>query len=124
MIIIVAAFIPIFGVRYVLLNRNGAAYQTQLHNLKLAEDQGRTLREKFKDDPRFKRVIFGSFTSGRAGFVVGGNVDSEEDVRYITNAVQAIACPVETRYSLVVSNGQTIFEWMDQHPEPPQWIRN
>jgi hypothetical protein len=94
---------------------------SQLHNLKLAEVQAKILEERFKDDPRFQKVKFGRYTSAGGGLSVVGDVQTENDIRFLTNAVESIPCPVEIHYSLDASNGLVGFRWYDRHDQAPEW---
>lgn len=96
---------------------------SQLHNLKLAEQQAKILREKFKDDARFQKVKFGQYTGCGGCFAVTGEVQSENDIRFLTNVVESIPCPIEIYYGLSASNGFVAFQWLDRHGEGPFWAR-
>ena len=78
---------------------------SQFRNLKLAEKQAKILREKLKDDTRFQKVKFGQYTDSGGCFSVVGDVQAEDDIRFLTNFVESIPCPVETYYHLTASNG-------------------
>ena len=94
---------------------------SQLHNLKLAEEHAKILREKFKDNARFQKVKFGRYTGAGGCFSVVGQVETEDDIRVLTNIVESILCPVETIYSLSASNGLVEFQWMNRHVQEPLW---
>ena len=95
----------------------------QLHNLKLVERLAKILRDKLKDDARFQQVKFGGYTGGGGCFSVVGHVQTEDDIRFLTNLVESIPCPIETLYSLSASNGFIEFQWTDRHSEVPRWTR-
>jgi len=94
---------------------------SQLHNLKLAEEHATILRERFKNDARFQKVQFGSYTGNGGCFWVGGAVQTEDDIHYVTNIVESIPCPLETYYDLTASNGFAGFQWFDRHGQEPYW---
>jgi hypothetical protein len=96
---------------------------SQFHNLRLAEKQAKIFREKFKGDARFQKVKFGQYTGSGGCFSVVGDVQSEDDIRFLTNVVESIPCPVEIYYHLTVSNGFVDFQWMDRHDRAAQWSR-
>lgn len=60
----------------------------QYHNLRLAEKQAKIFREKFKDDARFQKVKFGQYTDSGGCFSVVGHVQTEDDIRFLTNVVE------------------------------------
>jgi hypothetical protein len=95
----------------------------QLHNLKLAEIQAKILREKLKDDIRFQNVKFVRYTDAGAGLSIVGKVQTEDDIRFLTNFVESIPCPVEIHYSLSASNGFVEFQWSDRRNREPRWTR-
>ncbi|MGB7748829.1 MAG: hypothetical protein WBN75_16255 [Verrucomicrobiia bacterium] len=95
----------------------------QYHNLRLAENQAKILREKLKDDTRFQKVKFGQYTDSGGCFSVVGDVQTEDDIRFLTNFVESIPCPVKTYYHLTASNGFVDFQWMDKQDRAPQWAR-
>ena len=49
----------------------------QLHNLKLAERQAKTIRDKLKNDTRFQTVKFGVYTDSGGCFSVVGDVQTK-----------------------------------------------
>lgn len=93
----------------------------QLHNLKLAEEQAKIMQERFKDDERFQKVKFGGYTGAGGCFSVTGDVQTEDDIRYLTNIIESIKCPIEIYYGLHASNGYAEFQWLDRHEHEPQW---
>ncbi len=117
----VFAAIVIVTLLYIFVYWPISPFGSQLHNLKLAEEQAKMLREKFKDDPRFQKVKFGGYTGSGGCLFVGGEVQTEEDIRYLTNIVESIKCPVEIDYALRASNGYAKFEWFDRHDQEPVW---
>jgi hypothetical protein len=119
----VVAAIAIVALLYIFVYWPISPLGHQLHNLKLAERQAEILREKLKGDARFQQVKFGKYTDGGGGFSVAGHVQTEDDIRFLTNLVESIPCPVETLYSLSASNGFIEFQWMDRHNEQPRWTR-
>jgi hypothetical protein len=96
---------------------------SQLHNLELAEKQAKIFRERFKDDTRFQKVKFGGYTGCGGCFAVTGEVQSEDDICFLTNIVESISCPIEIYYVLSASNGFVVFQWMDRHDRAPLWSR-
>jgi hypothetical protein len=94
-----------------------------LHNLKLAEDHAKILQAKFRNDPTFQKIKFTQFYTYGAGLTVVGDVQAEEDIRYVTNAIESMPSPVEIHYSLSASNGLVEFSWYDRHSQEPQWTR-
>jgi len=95
----------------------------QLHNLKLAEKQAEILREKLKDDARFQNVKFVQYTDAGGCLSIVGKVQKEDDIRFLTNFVESIPCPVEICYSLSASNGLVEFQWSDRGKREPRWTR-
>jgi len=91
--------------------------------LKLAEEQAKRLQEKFKDDPKFEKVKFTQFYTYGGGLTVTGEVQSEDDIRYLTNIIESIPSPVEIHYSLSASNGYVEFYWYDRQDQEPRWSR-
>jgi hypothetical protein len=94
-----------------------------LHNLKLAEEHAKNLQEKFKGDPKFQKVKFTQFFGYGGGLTVVGDVQTEDDIRYLTNVIESIPSPVEIHYSLSASNGFVEFWWYDRHDQEPRWTR-
>jgi hypothetical protein len=94
----------------------------QLQNLKIAGEFSKKLSEKLGADPRFQKVTFGSYTGSGGCVSVGGRVESDEDVRLLTNAVESANCPLAIYYSLGISNGLGVFEWFNKGGAPV-WIK-
>ncbi|MBW8865451.1 MAG: hypothetical protein JF609_11140 [Verrucomicrobia bacterium] len=113
----------VVGLLYIFVYWPISPLGSQLHNLKLAEQHANVLREKFKNDPRFQNVKFGRYTGGGGCFEVYGKVETEDDIRYVTNIVESVPCPVEIYYSLSASNGFISFYWMDRRQEGPRWLK-
>ena len=122
-ILLVFAAITIVALLYVFVYWPISPFGKQLHNLKLAEQHANMLREKFKSDPRLQKVTFGRYTGAGGCFAVGGKVETEDDIRYLTNVIESIPCPVEIYYGLSASNGFISFQWLDRHSEGPYWVR-
>jgi hypothetical protein len=122
-LLIVIVAIAIVTLLYIFVYWPISPLGHNLHNLKLAEEHGKKLQEKFKSDPKFQKVRFTQFFGYDAGLTVVGDVQTEDDIRYLTNVIESIPSPVEIHYSLSASNGFVEFWWYDRHNQEPRWTR-
>jgi hypothetical protein len=93
---------------------------SQLQNMKLAETQAKLLSEKFKNDPRFSGIKMDSYPDYDGCLGVFGFAASEEEIYYITNAVESAKCPIGVYYDLTTSNRLFAFNWFDRSYEQPR----
>jgi hypothetical protein len=94
---------------------------SQYRNLNLAKKQAKILQDKFGNDPRFFDVKFARYTSLGGCLKVFGTVQNEEDIHFVTNAVESIKSSVgiDFELELMTSNQAVRFYWFDKSDKAP-----
>jgi hypothetical protein len=108
---------------WVLVHRPIFSSTTQLHDLKLADEQAKLLTVRYRDDPHFEQINFNAFDGLGGCLKVSGRVQSEDDIRFLTNAIESMNSPVAVDFELLTSNQQFKFAWYDQGTDAPALIR-
>ncbi|HTR41029.1 MAG TPA: hypothetical protein VMH87_05390 [Pseudomonadales bacterium] len=122
LILLVAIFVAV-SVRIYLNHVFSLSLKHQLANLDLAKGQAQMLQEKFKTDDRFKQISFGQYTPYDGCLLVSGTIQTAEDIRYITNAIESMSCPIGRCYQLMSSDGLISFAWYDRGKDEPYWSK-